>query len=190
MDGSGPSDFSIERILSPQLGLGRTEPQQHRSLAADPGAFRGPPPLLLQFGLSFTEPGFQYFRRPDFSCACSASGVHLHLREAPEVPLADHHGYCPAGVPAQAQLRQRARVRTVFTDAQLRQLEALFDLTDYPPAEARAQVAKRSGLSEETVRVWFKNRRARRKQQRSAKVKSSSSPCQRSADTKAAASVL
>lgn len=72
---------------------------------------------------------------------------------SPEAPLADLHGYCRAGVPAQAQLRQRARVRTVFTDAQMRQLEALFDLTDYPPAEARAEVAKSSGLSEETVRV-------------------------------------
>lgn len=54
---------------------------------------------------------------------------------------------------AQAQLRQKARVRTVFTDAQTRQLEALFDLTDYPPVEVRAEVAKSTGLSEETVRV-------------------------------------
>lgn len=44
-------------------------------------------------------------------------------------------------------------MRTVFTDAQMRQLEALFDLSDYPPAEARAEVAESSGLSEETVRV-------------------------------------
>lgn len=44
-------------------------------------------------------------------------------------------------------------MRTVFTDAQVRQLEALFDLTDYPPAEARAEVARSCGLSEETVRV-------------------------------------
>lgn len=72
---------------------------------------------------------------------------------SPDAPLADHHGYGPVGGLAQAQLRQRARARTVFTDAQLRQLEALFDLTDYPPAEARAEVAKSGGLSEETVRV-------------------------------------
>uniref|UniRef100_H3C411 Dharma n=1 Tax=Tetraodon nigroviridis TaxID=99883 RepID=H3C411_TETNG len=105
----------------------------------------------------------------------------LHLsgpQEAPDTPLAGYHGYHAAATPAQAQLRQRVRVRTVFTDAQVRQLEALFDLTDYPPAEARAELARSSGLSEETVRVWFKNRRARRKQQRSgSRVKSSSSPC-------------
>lgn len=48
-------------------------------------------------------------------------------------------------------------MRTVFTDAQVRQLEALFDLTDYPPAEARAELAKSSGLSEETVRVGLRD---------------------------------
>lgn len=71
----------------------------------------------------------------------------------PDTPLAGYHGYHAAATPAQAQLRQRVRVRTVFTDAQVRQLEALFDLTDYPPAEARAELARSSGLSEETVRV-------------------------------------
>lgn len=44
-------------------------------------------------------------------------------------------------------------MRTVFTDSQTKQLEALFDLTDYPTAEARAEVARSTGLSEETVRV-------------------------------------
>lgn len=47
-------------------------------------------------------------------------------------------------------------MRTVFTDAQTRQLEALFDFTDYPPVEARAEVAKSTGLSEETVRVGLR----------------------------------
>lgn len=54
---------------------------------------------------------------------------------------------------AQAQHRQKARMRTVFTDSQTKQLEALFELTDYPAVEARAEMARRTGLSEETVRV-------------------------------------
>ncbi|XP_067220434.1 dharma [Chanodichthys erythropterus] len=62
-------------------------------------------------------------------------------------------------------LRQRSRIRTVFTDNQTEQLERLFAITDYPTAETRAELAKNTGLSEETVRVWFKNRRARRKRQ-------------------------
>lgn len=44
-------------------------------------------------------------------------------------------------------------MRTVFTDGQTKRLEALFGLTDYPTVEARADVARSTGLSEETVRV-------------------------------------
>lgn len=49
--------------------------------------------------------------------------------------------------------RQRGRIRTVFTDNQTEQLERLFAVTDYPTAETRAELAKNTGLSEETVRV-------------------------------------
>ncbi|XP_041851057.1 dharma [Melanotaenia boesemani] len=80
-------------------------------------------------------------------------------------------GHQAAGVSVQS--RQKARMRTVFTDSQIKQLEALFELTDYPAIEARAELARNAGLHEETVRVWFKNRRARRKRQRSSsRVKS------------------
>nr|AAI65258.1 Dharma protein [Danio rerio] len=61
--------------------------------------------------------------------------------------------------------RPRGRIRTVFTDNQTEQLERLFAVTDYPTVETRAELAQNTGLSEETVRVWFKNRRARRKRQ-------------------------
>ncbi|XP_018972073.1 homeobox expressed in ES cells 1-B-like [Cyprinus carpio] len=61
--------------------------------------------------------------------------------------------------------RQRSRIRTVFTENQTETLERLFAITDYPSAETRAELARNTGLSEETVRVWFKNRRARRKRQ-------------------------
>ncbi|XP_055052708.2 dharma [Misgurnus anguillicaudatus] len=68
-----------------------------------------------------------------------------------------------------ASQRQRNRVRTVFTDNQTQQLERLFAITDYPTVDARAELAKSSGLTEEIVRVWFKNRRARRKRQSTCK---------------------
>ena len=67
--------------------------------------------------------------------------------------LVGYHGYHQAG--AQPQQRQRSRMRTVFTDGQTKRLEALFELTDYPTVEARADVARSTGLSEETVRVSF-----------------------------------
>uniref|UniRef100_A0AAY5LA02 Homeobox domain-containing protein n=1 Tax=Esox lucius TaxID=8010 RepID=A0AAY5LA02_ESOLU len=64
-------------------------------------------------------------------------------------------------------LRNRGRLRTVFTDSQTKELEQLFDITDYPGVEARAELARNASLTEEIVRVWFKNRRARRKKQKS-----------------------
>ncbi|CAG6008611.1 unnamed protein product [Menidia menidia] len=70
--------------------------------------------------------------------------------------------------------RQRTRMRTVFTETQSRELEQLFLRAHYPPADARAQLAACTGLSEETVRVWFKNRRARRKRQRSGSKRAAS----------------
>lgn len=56
-------------------------------------------------------------------------------------------------VPAQPQLRPKARIRTVFTDRQTTQLEALFELNDYPSVEERDEVASSAGLTEEIVRV-------------------------------------
>lgn len=53
------------------------------------------------------------------------------------------------------QHRQRNRIRTVFTESQVKQLDQLFSITDYPTAEARAQLARSTGLSEETVRVRY-----------------------------------
>ncbi|KAL0972842.1 hypothetical protein UPYG_G00195410 [Umbra pygmaea] len=63
----------------------------------------------------------------------------------------------------------RGRIRTVFTDTQAKGLEQLFDVTDYPCVDARAELARKVGLTEEIVRVWFKNRRARRKKKNSTK---------------------
>lgn len=51
------------------------------------------------------------------------------------------------------QQRQRNRARTVFTESQMTQLDQLFSVTEYPSAEARAELARNTGLSEETVRV-------------------------------------
>lgn len=65
--------------------------------------------------------------------------------DAAQVSPSHHHHY--------QQVRQKARMRTVFTESQSSQLEALFHRTDYPAAEARAELARSSGLSEETVRV-------------------------------------
>ncbi|XP_035477921.1 dharma [Scophthalmus maximus] len=201
MDGSSVSDFSIERILSPQLGHKPPRdfsPDRYRlqGFRLDSGNLRPPAPVpvpvpapgFLPYGaMSFGEAAFcpygaGFHRGADFTGLYPNSGVFVHFssREAADAPpLPGYHGYHHhhhhhvSNAAAQPQPRQKARMRTVFTDGQTKQLEALFALTDYPAAEARAEVSRSSGLSEETVRVWFKNRRARRKRQGSgSKVKS------------------
>ncbi|XP_045930779.1 dharma [Micropterus dolomieu] len=209
MDGSRVSDFSIERILSPQLGHKPpgTDISPDGYLQGLPGGFyldsgNRPPvppapvpvpvpmPGYLQYrGLRCGEAFYPYgtgFHHTDCTCMYSNSGVYQHFSSqdsADAQSLAGYHGYHQAG--ASAQSRQKTRMRTVFTDSQTRQLEALFELTDYPAVQARAEVARSTGLSEEIVRVWFKNRRARRKRQcGESKVRSPSPPRSAGAENK------
>ncbi|XP_027136588.1 dharma isoform X2 [Larimichthys crocea] len=217
MDGtSRVSDFSIDRILSPQLG--HKQPAMEFSpdgylyglpggFSLDSGTLRAPAPVpvpvpvpvpgCLQYrGMGFGEAYCPYGAGFHHSSMYPNSGVYVHFGSsspdsADAQQLAGYHGYHQAGVSAQSQLRQKSRMRTVFTDSQTKRLEALFELTDYPAVEARAEVARSTGLSEETVRVWFKNRRARRKRQRSgSKVKSPSPPRGAAAEMKLFTSVL
>lgn len=200
------SDFSIERILSPQLGHRPPAAHyfpEHQGMPAvyglDSRCHRPPAPVpvgLLPYGvMSFAErfyPCSAGFRPADFTGVYPNSGVCVHISSQEPAgtllckicclkfsvksvfcltliefywlllchfsfldakQLAHYHGYHPTGLPVQPQVRQKARIRTVFTDSQTQQLEALFEQTDYPAAEARAEAARVTGLSEETVRV-------------------------------------
>ncbi|XP_018598227.1 dharma [Scleropages formosus] len=73
------------------------------------------------------------------------------------------YGYLPHA--AEPRRGSRSRSRTVFTEIQTQQLELLFSRTDYPTPDEREELARSTGLSHEVIRVWFKNRRARRKNQ-------------------------
>ncbi|XP_031728337.1 dharma [Anarrhichthys ocellatus] len=195
MDRSRASDFSIERILSPQLGhkppVMEFSPDGYlqgvpAEFRLNSGNLRPPAPLpvpvpgCLQYrGMSFGEAFYPYgagFHHTDFSSIYPNPGVYVHFSSQDSADAQQLAGGCHrVGMSAQSPPRQIARMRTVFTDSQTKRLESLFEVTDYPTTEARAEVARSSGLSEETVRVWFKNCRARRKRQRSgSKVKSPS----------------
>ena len=72
------------------------------------------------------------------------------------------------------QQRRKKKTRTVFTRAQVYQLEHTFDLKRYLSSSERSQLASSLQLSETQVKIWFQNRRNKWKRQATNDVEAAS----------------
>ncbi|XP_055904310.1 homeobox protein Hmx [Eupeodes corollae] len=79
-------------------------------------------------------------------------------------------GSSPHGGDSSNQTKRKKKTRTVFSRAQVFQLESTFDMKRYLSSSERAGLAASLRLTETQVKIWFQNRRNKWKRQLAAEL--------------------
>ncbi|XP_039080341.1 rhox homeobox family member 1 [Hyaena hyaena] len=94
--------------------------------------------------------------------------------------LGQQHPEPPPQVAAAAAPRAQGRPHGVprckFTAFQVRELENVFERTQYPDANTRRELARCMDVTETRVQVWFKNRRAKMRRNERASMLRNTAP--------------